>query len=165
MKGVMNKTIASMPEKHPLRISLGASTARGGWFEQLGHYRDLVVHTAPISSAQGRAWAVIEQIQFPEGQFMPFLRLPLPNNPHEIRSQRASKDYFSDFQVKLKTFTASALGDLPSIDGLDYIWETHKRMAQSFKLMRASHDEELLLARKVDQERVFLSGAGEFGGV
>lgn len=127
--GLLKKVISSVARPDPFADQIDAAGKPGGWLEVLGHYRDLVVHTAPLATAGTRLFALIEHRPLPEGQAMPVLRLPLPTNPGELRAQRATRALFSDFQAQLDAFVQSAAGKVPSIDGLDYIWETQGRLA------------------------------------
>jgi len=139
MSGLITKVLRTIPKENQLAQKIEAATKTDGWLEKLSHYRDLVVHTAPLTSARSCLYAVIEHITFPDDQLLPYLRLPLPTNPREIRAQRASKEHFADFKKQFDAFVEAIAEASTSIDGLDYLWEVHEQMADlSFAIAEAS---------------------------
>jgi hypothetical protein len=105
-------------------------SCEGGWLKQLGDYRNLAVHSAPLAIAGARLFAVVDVRPLSEAQLVPYLKLPLPENPAELSSQRSSQEHFADFQTQFDAFVRAAAGEAPSIDGLDYVWMTHGQISE-----------------------------------
>jgi len=100
--------------------SLQAATAEGGWLHELGCYRDLVVHSAPLAKAQGRLFAVSDELRLGDTGSLPAVRLPIPDNPHAISKSRASGEHFEDFERQFELFVKATQGEAASADGLTY---------------------------------------------
>lgn len=99
---------------------IAASAQKGQWIFELGAYRDLVVHTAPLAKAGKSLFAVDRQLQLPHGEALPGVKLPLPNNPAELKSDRVTGKYFLDTELNFARFT-NAIEDIDNCqDALEY---------------------------------------------
>lgn len=119
-----------IPRPNRLVDTVVAATTPGGWLHRLSAYRNLVVHTAPLSMAGGHWFATIEHRPLPEGQLMPIMRLPLPTDPHAIKAMHTSADQFTDFNERVHAFNRAVKGEVPWVDSLDYLWQTHGQLIE-----------------------------------
>lgn len=78
-------------------------TKKGGWLNQLGSYRDLVVHSAPLLSAKTRLFAESKEVKLNQNFSIPIIKCPIPNNPHDIRKVR-NQDDFKIFENRLEHY-------------------------------------------------------------
>ena len=138
MSGLIKKALKEIPSTDPLSSSLKEATGNGGWLQELGAYRDLVVHTAPLSTAGARLFGIIEYQELDPTRTLPILRLPLPINPQELMSQRATRQHFSDFSAQMNIFTQMAREKFSSVDALGYIWKAHRKIAELAGLIGAA---------------------------
>ncbi|SDU07709.1 hypothetical protein [Pseudomonas orientalis] len=74
---------------------LRASSLPDNWLYELGAYRDLVVHVAPLANAAKTLLAFTKTIEF-QGELLPAIQLPIPLKPAEIKSSRTTGQYFDD---------------------------------------------------------------------
>jgi hypothetical protein len=95
------------------------ASAANGWLNELGSYRDLVVHSAPLALAQGRLWVWCKAIELAEGKRLPIVRFPLPAQPAAIMAARSKADY-ENFQMLIEQFAGSADVDPSMRDALRY---------------------------------------------
>ncbi len=94
--------------------------AEDGWLFELGAYRDLVVHAAPLAHADKTLYAVCQAIELPEGRKFPGIKLPLPSDPDSISGERNSGRYFKDGELNFARFS-NAIEDVDSAkDALEY---------------------------------------------
>jgi hypothetical protein len=118
----LKKYLFSKPElADPLSIELRHATDKNGWLSELGHYRDLVVHSAPLATAKERLWVLCSAHNLPNGAKLPALRFPLPNDPAAIRSARSRGDLFEDFAKLIHDFVDATRPDVTSKDALQYL--------------------------------------------
>ncbi|MGY8810839.1 MAG: hypothetical protein ACKVK5_07365 [Pseudomonadales bacterium] len=73
-----------------------ASTKPRNWLFELGAYRDLVIHTAPLAKAGQRLYAVTRSFVLLNNEQLPGIKLPLPSDPAGLKSARSSGRYFQD---------------------------------------------------------------------
>ncbi|WP_143498865.1 hypothetical protein [Pseudomonas sp. Irchel 3A18] len=84
------------PPTDPAGKELRASAQLGQWLFELGAYRDLVVHVAPLANAGRTLFAVTRTIEMPHGESLPAIKLPLPSNPADLTKERVTGRYFQD---------------------------------------------------------------------
>lgn len=89
------KTWRSQPPQDKAGKELRASSLSGSWLYELGAYRDLVVHVAPLANAGKTLLAFTKTIEF-QGELLPAVQLPIPLKPAEVKSSRATGQYFDD---------------------------------------------------------------------
>lgn len=93
---------------------------KGGWLFELGAYRDLVVHAAPLAHADKTMYAVCQAIELPGGRKFPGIKLPLPSDPYSITGERTSGRYFEEDELNFARLS-NALADVDSAkDALEY---------------------------------------------
>lgn len=108
---------------------LQAITSVGGWLHKLGSYRDLVVHSAPLAKAQGRLFAVLEELPLGDGA-LPAIRLPIPADPDAVSKSRASGSHLNGFESQYELFVKANHGDAESSDGLTYCYGALEELAR-----------------------------------
>ncbi|HDG9787257.1 TPA: hypothetical protein PJH99_002838 [Raoultella ornithinolytica] len=91
-----------------------------GWLFELGNYRDLVMHSAPINIASHKLYAIHEPIAMPEGKELPAVRFPLPANPEKLYSERCKKNDFNKYIENFKEISRISLQDRGKYDCLEY---------------------------------------------
>ena len=92
----------------------------GGWLKELGAYRDLVMHSAPINIANHRLYCIQEIISLPESKQAQSVRFPIPSNPDGLYKQRCKKADFDRYVKELELIAKSALDDYGEYDCLEY---------------------------------------------
>jgi hypothetical protein len=117
----LKKLLANVPDSDELTVSLRTATDDNGWLQTLGHYRDLVLHLAPLSRAKSRLFAGCETLIF-NSENLPYVTCPIPDNPHKIMESRNRGDFFVDFTSQWETFVKAATEGFPSQDALTYCY-------------------------------------------
>jgi len=128
--GLIKKVLKDKNVNDSLAQDLRKATKEGGWLKALGEYRDLVVHSAPLSHAEMRLYAVTDVIQIDSEGSVPLIKIPLPNDPGAISAKRASRKHFSDFEAQFNKYIESVREDHPTVDALTYIVKTHGELAE-----------------------------------
>ena len=106
------------------------STKEGGWLKTLGEYRNLVVHSSPLSHAEKRLYAITDIVQIDSEGAIPLIKIPLPNNPGAISAKRASRKHFIDFEAQFDKYIESVSVGHSTIDAMKYIIETHGKLTE-----------------------------------
>lgn len=104
----------------PVDQTLIDATAPGGWLYELGSYRDLVVHYAPLSSAGKTLYAVCTSPPFDVDTTLASIKLPIPSNPGAISAGRTSGAYFDDPELTYARFKNALDDPAVAMDGLQY---------------------------------------------
>lgn len=112
-----------------LFLELKQISEGSGWLKNLGEYRDLVVHSAPLTHAENRIFAICKSIEF-DGVELPTVCCPIPPNPMKISKLRAKGALFEDFEEQLKIYSNLNEEHGPFIDGLEYCHTTLNRMSE-----------------------------------
>jgi hypothetical protein len=99
---------------------LKADTDRGGWLFQLGAYRDLVVHCAPLASADKKLYALRMSLPLDAKTTLPAIKLPIPSTPSEIMKGRSSGSHFRDPQMNYARFVNALENPAVAPDGMEY---------------------------------------------
>lgn len=108
------------PPKNPVGKEILTSAKPGQWLFELGSYRDLVVHTAPLAQAGRTLCAVTKLFNLPHSEKLPGIKLPLPNNPARLKTERSSGRYFNDPELNFARFQ-NLIDDLDNTkDSLEY---------------------------------------------
>lgn len=102
-------------EKH-----LKESMDNGGWLKELGAYRDLVMHSAPINIANHQLYCIQEIISLPDSKQVQSVRFPIPSNPDGLYRQRCKKEDFDRYVKELDLIAKAALDDYGEYDCLEY---------------------------------------------
>lgn len=118
--GGLVKQWGSNPPTEAPGKEIAASAKKGQWLFELGAYRDLVVHTAPLAQAGKSLYAVSRYFNLPRGEVLPGVKLPLPNSPAELSAERATGRYFLGSELNFARFI-NAIEDIDDCqDALEY---------------------------------------------
>lgn len=120
MSGLKTKFLDKSAQSDSLSVVLKEATGDGGWIKELGSYRNLVVHSAPLAKAQKKLLAVSAVLKIGDSSALPSIRCPIPQNPQGISAARACGEHFEDFTAQFDAFVSAAVGESPSADGLAY---------------------------------------------
>jgi len=102
----------------PLINQLNIDTEEDGWIHQLGSYRDLVIHSAPLILANQKLFVLCSSIDIEGDKKIPAIFCPIPEKPSEISASRTKGDHFDNFSDQFSAFIGS--GSLKQ-DGLHYM--------------------------------------------
>jgi hypothetical protein len=91
-----------------------------GWLNELGVYRDLVMHACPLSMPKQRVWIRTKTIELLGEKSLPQIIAPIPKKPLDLKSERDSFKYFSDFERQASAFFNQANDEDESIDILSF---------------------------------------------
>ncbi|MBU0517161.1 MAG: hypothetical protein KJ621_20590, partial [Proteobacteria bacterium] len=104
-----------------------------GWLTSVGNYRRLIVHYAPIPHAKSEVWMIHKIKECKEIGQVPYVHMPLPNDPVELIKHRRSGTTIKDKNDWLERFKPE-VGSL-TIDALEYSHEVLGRlMFTSYRL-------------------------------
>lgn len=103
-----------------LESYLKSEMSKGGWLFELGQYRDLVMHSAPINIANHRLYAIHEPIALPDGKEILSVRFPLPSNPSKLYSERCKRNDFDKYIEQFDELSRVSLEDRGEYDCLEY---------------------------------------------
>lgn len=95
IKGVLDE-LRKQPRTDAFAAELVRNTAKGGWLQVFGAYRNLVIHGASISRADGTLAAVVVQTRLQNGMTPLRIKVPLPDDPGGISARRTSGEYHKD---------------------------------------------------------------------
>lgn len=119
LSGLLKKW-KSQPPTDAAGREVSASAKPGQWLFELGAYRDLVVHVAPLAHAGSTLFAVTRTLELTQGELLPAIKLPLPNNPTALTKERVSGRYFDDPELTFARFK-NIIEDVSSArDSLEY---------------------------------------------
>lgn len=116
--GGLIKHFDKKPPSDAVGKAILASTKRGQWLCELGAYRNLVVHAAPLSQAGESLYAVVRHYALPQGEILSTVKLPIPKSPSGLREARDNKSYFQD--VGIARFSNSVKDVENCADALEY---------------------------------------------
>ncbi|MCF5806143.1 hypothetical protein [Pseudomonas tremae] len=127
LSGLLKKWRSEAPKDAAGR-ELNASAKHGQWLFELGAYRDLVVHVAPLANAGKTLFAVTRTIELTQGELLPAIKLPLPSDPAALTKERVSGRYFEDPELTFARFK-NVLEDISSTrDSLEYAHITMQQL-------------------------------------
>lgn len=119
LKGLLTQW-KSNPPTEAAGKEMAISAQKGQWLFELGAYRNLVVHTAPLAQAGKNLYAVDRHFNLPRGEVLPGVKLPLPNSPSELSAERATGKYFLGSELNFARFI-NAIEDVNDCqDALEY---------------------------------------------
>ncbi|QSX40137.1 hypothetical protein [Shewanella cyperi] len=122
LSGLKKHVLNNQELEDPIAIELNLMTSDMGWLKQLGDYRDLVVHSAPLAQAERKLYAITKKIEIPGGE-LPYICCPIPSNPHKISASRANGSLFENFEEQFKKYVGAGEEENDYIDGLEYCHE------------------------------------------
>lgn len=85
----------SQPPQDKAGKELRASSLPDNWLYELGAYRDLVVHVAPLANASKTLLVFTKIIEIPGG-LLPAIQVPIPLKPAQVKNSRTTGQYFDD---------------------------------------------------------------------
>jgi hypothetical protein len=91
-----------------------------GWLKELGAYRDLVMHSAPINISNHQLYCIQQVISLPDSKEVQSVRFPIPNNPDGLYKQRCKRYDFDKYIRELDLIAKAALDDYGKYDCLEY---------------------------------------------
>lgn len=118
--GGLLKILNNMTKYTELESYLKKEMSSGGWLFELGNYRDLVMHSAPINIASHRLYAIHESISMPDDKELLSVRFPLPANPEKLYSERCKKSDFNKYIEHFKELSRISIEDRGAYDCLEY---------------------------------------------
>ncbi|MFA0066228.1 hypothetical protein [Vibrio breoganii] len=119
------KALNNAPELSELEEQLKISMAPDGWLFELGIYRDLVMHTAPISIASHQLYAIQIVHEFPDGKQFPSVRFPLPDNIESVYKDRCRRGDFRKYIEQFDALCEKSLDEYGKYDCLEYANKIH----------------------------------------
>ncbi len=129
MGAVKQKILKKIPDPDNLTKELQMATDDKGWLTLLGNYRDLVMHSAPLTQAKAKLFSVCDHLRVADDAHMPILRCPIPESPARILSARSTGEHFSNFENQFNSFAKAAAGDVSAVDGIEYASAVLGRLA------------------------------------
>jgi hypothetical protein len=118
--GGLFKLLKRIEKPSKLEAYLKSEMSQEGWLYELGQYRDLVMHSAPINIANSRLYAIQEAIELPNDKKTISIRFPLPSNPAKLYSERCKRDDFDKYINQFKELSDISLKDRGAYDCLEY---------------------------------------------
>ena len=119
------KALRQAPKLSPLEEQLKRNMAPDGWLYELGTYRDLVMHTSPISIANHQLYAIHVSLAFPDGKQFPSVRFPLPDNLETVYKERCRRENFSKYVEQFDELSSKSLEEYGKYDCLEYANMVH----------------------------------------
>ena len=116
----LKKLLMKVKDADALTTSLQTAISDSGWLQELGAYRDLVMHVAPLARAGRRLFASNCTLLVGGLEQLPFTVCPIPDDPERIMASRNRGDFFHDFSSQWETYAAGIKDGLPRWDGLKY---------------------------------------------
>jgi hypothetical protein len=120
-------------DKSPLSVQIDKilrdATNERGWLQELGSYRDLVVHVAPLASADKDLYTVCKSIRLVTDATLPAIKLPIPSDPGKISDSRHSGKHFDDPELNFARFLNAMDNPDGARDGLEYAHESLGKLA------------------------------------
>jgi hypothetical protein len=120
------KLLSKVTEQDELTRSLKTALSDGGWLKELGAYRDLVMHVAPLARAQRRLFAKNTVVSI-AGAELPYTTCPMPDDPERIMAMRARGDFYSDFNAQWEAYVGQGS---TGPDGLTYCHRALRKLAE-----------------------------------
>lgn len=118
--GLLRKVLNKLTDYTKLEYYLKKEMSSNGWLFELGNYRDLVMHSAPINIASHRLYAIYETIPMTRNKTFPSVRFPLPANPDKLYTERCKKDDFNKYIEKFEELSRISIQDRGKYDCLEY---------------------------------------------
>lgn len=122
LSGLKKHVINGLDVDDPIAKELKKITSDNGWLKELGAYRDLAVHSAPLAQAERLLFAIAKKINIPGGE-LPYICCPMPKNPGGISASRANGSVFDDFEKQINRYVGVGDEEYGYIDGLEYCHE------------------------------------------
>ena len=114
------KILKKASDLSEFELSLKIDMSKGGWLHELGSYRDLVMHSAPINLTNHKLYAIHEPINLPDGKEVLSVRFPLPADPSLLYSDRCKRTDFDKYIEEFDEISRISLEDRGMYDCLEY---------------------------------------------
>lgn len=114
------KSLKEIEKQSELESYFEIEMSEGGWLYELGQYRDLVMHSAPINLANFPLYAIQEYLVLPDSKEMVSVRFPLPDNPSELYSDRSKRNHFDKYIEQFSELRQNSLNSHGKYDCLEY---------------------------------------------
>jgi len=118
--GSLFKLLKKCSVLHPLEQTYFSAMKDNGWIKELGAYRDLVMHSAPIFFANHHSFCIFHEQEFNDSKRFYSVRFPLPEKPDELFKNRSKKENFDAFIQDFKQYANSSYEDDERYDCLEY---------------------------------------------
>lgn len=129
-KKYLDKASLKLPVDKSLSSATSpASTNRpAGWLFELGSYRNLVVHVAPLDNAGHKLFALCESVSLVENTSVPSIKLPIPSDPELLTRRRQVGEYLDDPEQSYARFVSMISETASARDGLCYTHSILERL-------------------------------------
>ncbi|WP_125925125.1 hypothetical protein [Pseudomonas sp. p106] len=124
------KVWRSNPPQDKAGKELRASALPGNWLYELGAYRDLVVHVAPLANASKTLLVFTKTIEL-GGEQIPAIQLPIPLKPAQVTKSRTTGEYFDDPELNFARNLNHIETMDDSRDALEYAHITMQQLGAS----------------------------------
>lgn len=114
------KRLKKLEHKEDIESEFLAIMTNDGWLKELGEYRDLAMHYAPILIANKELSCIQQKICITNEKHIRKIRLPLPANPENSRKDRASLDNFDLYAHTIKSISHTSNTEYGAYDCLEY---------------------------------------------
>ena len=91
-----------------------------GWLKELGDYRDLVMHSAPISMVNHKLYCIKEVVNLPSDKVVQAVRFPIPRDPGALYKERSRREDFDRYVRQFELIAKAALEAYGKYDCLQY---------------------------------------------
>ncbi|KOO59218.1 hypothetical protein WH43_04340 [Rheinheimera sp. KL1] len=118
--GGLHKSLKKSNQLSPFEQRLKECMDDCGWLKELGDYRDLVMHSAPINISNHQLYCIQEIIALPDCQEIQSVRFPIPSDPAGLYKIRCKRDDFDKYVSDLDLIAKAALDDYGKYDCLEY---------------------------------------------
>ena len=128
LSGLLKHVIYKIETKDSLATEIEDISKEGGWLKKLGDYRDLVIHSAPLSHAEKKSYAIKKLFKL-QKNYLPYIVCPIPDNPSKIYKFRHSLESYINFDTLFNSFV-DIFDEAYTTDGLTYCYHSLADMAR-----------------------------------
>lgn len=108
MSGLKKNILDKIADADAVTQLLKAATSEGGWLKELGEYRDMVVHSAPLARAEQKLYAVCEVLDIGEHREpAPVRQVPDPGQPTEHLKNQGYRRSVRRLYASIRSFHQS----------------------------------------------------------
>jgi hypothetical protein len=118
--GSLAKALKQLDPFDQLGLELKKVTSEKEWLSELGAYRDLIIHAAPLASAGRSSFAVQRSFTLLQVHKIKGIKLPLPNDPVALFQEQYSGSRFADPNMNFARFKGIDTNHDSMRDGLEY---------------------------------------------
>jgi hypothetical protein len=118
--GALLKRLQKNTTLNDIEVELKEQMDNGGWIKELGAYRDLVMHSAPINIPTNSLYCIEESHKFTDAHEIQSVRFPVPSNPEGIFKERAKRENFDKYINEIDAISRRSLEEDGEYDCLQY---------------------------------------------